>query len=88
MIIEEWLVFPVVVNVEGSEAYAVFGDVPYLQVDASFVVSERVVCVVVCGRVSPGVPPERTGGVESWVTVMVTSSVEVRVPSVAVRRRT
>ena len=61
----EWLVPPVVVNVPGIAAYAVPGEVLYRLVAFSFVVSERVACVVPRGRVPEGCPLERTGGVVS-----------------------
>lgn len=50
-------------------AYAVLAVVPYLHVDASFVVTERVVDVVLTAWTPEGEPAESTGGVESLLTV-------------------
>lgn len=59
-----------------------FGERAYLQLDASLVVTERVVTVVFAGSVPVGVRRERVGGVVSVgvvllgavLTTMVTSS--------------
>jgi hypothetical protein len=65
VIVREWAVPPVVVNVSGSAPYAVPATVPVRQVAFSSVVTWRLTCVVPAGWAPVGAPPLRTGGVVS-----------------------
>jgi hypothetical protein len=70
---------PVVENVEAIDPYAVSATVPYLQVAASSVVSDNVVCVVPPANDELGDPLDRTGAVVSITSALLAAKLVIGV---------